>query len=187
MVGKKGPLAALVEFPPPAPLWLRELVELKSAMIACLPLPTRLLIHPRHIHHQGITPLRFPEELWQSEIEKQLAGDVAEAFGHHPVVLTDQLTNSVYLTPPAEELLCDSAEALVNRLSLSLLGFGRRETIPRGVTEALQGQSEPWRGVVNLGDQDNPRWYFVHASAVLHEGKLVCGVLRFSKQEAGTL
>lgn len=128
--------------------------------------------------------MRFPAELWPDPRDRQLAEELGEAFSHLPIVLTDNLTNSVWLTGRAEELLGERAEALVNRVSYSLLGFGEREKQPQGVVDALLGKGGPWKGVVHLPRADGPsRLVFVEASAVVREGRFVCGVLRFAPQE----
>lgn len=127
--------------------------------------------------------MRLPVELWPDPRDRQLVEDLVAGFSHLPVVLTDRLTNSIWLSGPAEELLGERAEALVNRVSYSLLGFGEREKQPQGVVDALLGTDRPWKGALHLPSGDGSRLSFVEASAIVREGQFVCGVLRFSPQE----
>lgn len=128
--------------------------------------------------------MRFPAELWNSEQDRQLVRQFLDAFEDHPIVLTDQLANTIYFNNTAEALFGDRAEAVVNRVSFSLLGYGAKENIPEAFIKALLGDAPPWRGVVDLAPEGNPpRHYFVEASAIRRAGKLVCGILRVSLTE----
>ncbi|MCC6545963.1 hypothetical protein IT570_02255 [Candidatus Sumerlaeota bacterium] len=128
--------------------------------------------------------MRFPVELWETDLECQIIRQFLDAFAGHPVMLTDKLANTVFFTPEAEELLADRGEAIVNRLSFSLMGFGSKDRVPPGLTAALLGESVPWRGVVNLSSDDSPRLRFAEASAIRSPGRFLCGVVRFSASPA---
>ena len=128
--------------------------------------------------------MEFPAELWTDEQDRQYAEDLVRAFEGSPLILTDRLANSNYLTPQAAHLLGDSEEALVNRLSFSLLGFGKHQKVPTALVKALEGEGPSWRGVVDLGEMGSARWHFCEASAVVRDGRLVCGVIRLSPKPA---
>lgn len=104
-------------------------------------------------------------------------------FVDTPVVLTDKLTNSLWFSDPAEELFGERAEALVNRVAFSLLGFEDREKQPTRLVDALLGEADPWRGVVHLQVPGGTRLTFVEASAISRDGTFIAGILRFSPQE----
>jgi len=124
--------------------------------------------------------LELPASLWPQPADLQLASDMAALFDASPLILTDRLANSLYLNAAAEELFGERAEALVNRLSFSLLGFGNREKVPGGLEEALLGRGAPWRGVVQVQAADGPLARFAEASAIRRGDLLVCGVIRLS-------
>lgn len=140
-------------------------------------------------NHQSSSPIgpnstvRFPEEIWPDPNDRQLVQDLIAVFSSTPLVITDKLTNSLWLSDSAESLLGERAEALVNRVSYSLLGFEDREKQPARLVDALLGEGDPWRGVVHLPTATGTRLVFVEASAVSREGRFVCGVLRFNLQE----
>ena len=150
-----------------------------------LPLaPLASLAYQACNHGEGVVRVHFPDELWQDDDERRLARQLAEAFDEFPIILTDRLANSVYLSPPAEAIFGDRAEALVNRLALSLLGYGHKERVPPGLLEALLGEGKPWRGVVAIkGSSELPRLHFVEASAVVCDGRLVTGLLRIGERQ----
>lgn len=122
----------------------------------------------------------FPGELWDHEDERALARQLSELFVDVPLVLTDRLTNSIYLNAAAEEMLGQRAEAVVNRAAYSLLGFGVAESAPPALTEALLGRADSWRSVVRLFADDPMGQAVCEASAVSRGGDFVCGVLRFT-------
>lgn len=128
--------------------------------------------------------MRFPDELWDNPSERAIIQQFVDAFAAYPLVLTDKLANTIYFNQSAESLFQDHAEAIVNRLSFSLLGFGRKETVPPGLISALLGEGAPWRGVVNIADADSPRHLFIEASAIRTREKLLCGVVRFNSSPA---
>jgi PAS domain-containing protein len=107
---------------------------------------------------------------------------LVEAFPDHAIMLTDGLINSVYLSPAVESILGERADALVNRLGFSLLGFGERDRLAPGLLEALSGSGEPWEGIVQLQSAAGPRTAFVQASAIRSRaGSLLAGVVRIGK------
>jgi hypothetical protein len=123
--------------------------------------------------------VNLPLELWNEEEDRRMVESAAALFDHDPVIFTDQLTNSVWLNPPAEELLNDDAEALVNRTASSLLGFGNGDKAPAPLEAALLGRSDPWKAVVNLPREEAPPApAYCEASAVLRGERLVCGIVR---------
>ena len=126
--------------------------------------------------------MRFPEELWPDPAECQLVRVFVDAFNDHPLILTDQLANTTYFSEAAEALFAERAEALVNRLALSLLGFGEHERPANGIVEALEGRGAAWDGIVRLQTATGPRVAFVQTSAIRNrEGLLVAGVIRIGK------
>lgn len=127
--------------------------------------------------------MNLPNSLWPNAAELALLEGLTLAFEQHPLLLTDQLVNVVYVNDEAERLLGDRAGAIVNRLSLSLLGFGYREKIPESLLGALLGTAPPWRGVVHVGEE-GPVPVFAEASAVVSGGRLVCGVIRLGRERA---
>ncbi|CAN5200571.1 hypothetical protein BH09SUM1_BH09SUM1_24530 [soil metagenome] len=124
--------------------------------------------------------MQIPVALYPNPNDLALVEDLVAAFSAVPVILTDKLTNSVFLNEEAELLFGDDAASLVNRLGLSLLGFGHKDRIPAALTAALLGEGLPWRGMINLGTPDLPRLVFAEASAIARPGHFVAGVIRFS-------
>lgn len=106
-----------------------------------------------------------------------------ELFRDQPLMLTDELANSTYLSEGAELLLGDRAGALVNRLSFSLLGFGSRGVVPPAIQKALLGEGPAWRGAVDLAEAPPSRWHVAEISAIRREGRFLCGVVRLSREE----
>ncbi|MCC5876792.1 MAG: hypothetical protein JJU11_11285 [Candidatus Sumerlaeia bacterium] len=127
--------------------------------------------------------MRFPDDIWPDPTDRQLVDDLVSMFVDTPIILTDKLTNSLWFSDPAEELFGERAEAIVNRVAYSLLGFEDREKQPVRLVSALLGEDDPWRGVVHLPVAEGTRLAFVEASAICRDGVFVCGVLRFSPQE----
>ncbi|MEO8377899.1 MAG: hypothetical protein ABI579_09540 [Candidatus Sumerlaeota bacterium] len=129
--------------------------------------------------------MRFPGELWETETDRQVILQFVDAFAGHPLVLTDKLANTIFFNAEAEALYADRGEAIVNRLSFSLLGYGgKKDKVPSGLTPALLGEGVPWRGIVNLSESETPKLHFVEASAIRAPGRLLCGVIRFKLNEA---
>jgi hypothetical protein len=128
--------------------------------------------------------VKFPSENWPIQEDRHLVEDFVAAFPDQALVLTDKLTNSVWFSPAAEELLGDRALALVNRVAFSLLGFDDRERQPTRLVDALLGEAEPWRGVVHLPCETGKRLAFVEASAIRKADELVCGIIRLKPQES---
>lgn len=129
--------------------------------------------------------MRFPNHLWPDQQDDDLVRQAVQLFESVPLVLTDELTNSIYFNAPAERLFGDSGEALVNRAGYSLLGYDDGGHAPEGLAEALLGKSGPFRTVVRLpgaGGQTQP--VFVEASAIMHGPRHLCGVVRFSTDQA---
>ena len=122
----------------------------------------------------------LPNELWDHDADRALAHQLVELFVDVPVVLTDRLTNSIYLNEAAERLLGQRAEAVVNRAAFSLLGFGSGESTPQGLVDALLGQAPSWRSVVRLFADESLGHAVCEASAVCRGEHHVCGVLRFT-------
>lgn len=122
--------------------------------------------------------MRFPSELWEDARDAALALATAEGLAAMPLVLTDRLTNAVFFNEEAEAVFGDRAEALVNRTTLSLLGFSKIEGMPAPLVDALLAKGEPWRGVAVLDVSPKPEARFVEASAVHRGDRLVCGLLR---------
>lgn len=123
--------------------------------------------------------MRFPAELWDIESDRQVVEEFLEAFATFPIVLTDRLANTVYFNARAEVLFGERAEEIVNRLSFSLLGYGRKDQAPGGLTEALLGDAGPWRGIAEVAEVR----LFIEASAMRRDGRFLCGVIRFSQRE----
>jgi len=121
--------------------------------------------------------MEFPEELWKTEQEKQLIFQALDLFEHQPVIITDQLANSVFLNKKAEELYGQRGEAIVNRAVFSLLGFDSFEGMPQKLVDGLSGNGEVWRGFVKHPTEQN-KICFAEASAIVHEN-LKCGMIRF--------
>ncbi len=128
--------------------------------------------------------MQLPAELWESEQDRHLVQGAVKAFDTTPLIVTDKLTNSVFLNARAEELFGERAEALVNRVTYSLLGFGTRENAPKDLPAALLGQTQPWHGVVEINTTNGVRRHAAEASAVLRDGHFVCGLIRLSGKEA---
>ncbi|MCB2154110.1 hypothetical protein KQI84_04440 [bacterium] len=125
--------------------------------------------------------MEFPRDLWPGEDDCRLVEQAIELFESMPVVLTDELANSVFFNERAEKLFGGTGEGLVNRAACSLLGYDRGEKAPGLLAEALLAKSGPFRTVVRLPvGVDDPQPVFVEASAVVNGSRLVCGVLRFS-------
>lgn len=122
--------------------------------------------------------MNFPAELWSDEQDRRVVLQAVELLVAIPLVLTDKLTNSVYFNAPAEELFCDSGEAIVNRAAFSLLGFGSHEKMPPGLPKALLGECDPWRGIVHPDGGSGP--IFCEASTARRQGRFLCGILRFT-------
>lgn len=127
--------------------------------------------------------MELPIEIWESDEDRQLVSAALETFASVPLIVTDKLTNSVYLNPAAEEVCGERAEALVNRVMYSLLGFGKREHAPSGLAVALLGEAGPWRGVVEVPTATGWSRRVAEASAVVRNGRFVCGLVRLSPDE----
>ncbi|MDX2177225.1 MAG: hypothetical protein SF028_12230 [Candidatus Sumerlaeia bacterium] len=125
--------------------------------------------------------MEFPAHLWDDPADRELARGAADLFADAPLVLTDRLANSVFLSPAAERLLGDRAPALVNRACYSLLGFDSGERPPDALATALLGEREPWKAMVLLAG----RGCHVEASAIRRGARLVCGVLRLTPRTDG--
>jgi hypothetical protein len=125
--------------------------------------------------------MRFPIELWTDPADAALATATAEGFAFFPIILTDRLANAVFINEAAESIFRDRAEALVNRTTLSLLGFEKADCLPEGLTLALQAKSGPWRGVVMLDVAGGAERRYIEASAVHRDGELICGILRIAE------
>lgn len=119
--------------------------------------------------------MRFPEELFTAE-ERPLVTGVLDLFRQRPLVLTDRLTNSIYLNPPAEELFGLDGESIVNRAAYSLLGFGESDKLPLPVADALLGDTDAWRSLVT---PPGGHPVFCEASCVRIGDAFVAGLLRF--------
>ena len=122
----------------------------------------------------------FPDVLWDDERDRALARQLVVLFADVPLVLTDRLTNSIYLNEAAEALLGQRAEAVVNRAAYSLLGYGASEAAPAALADALLGRGESWRSVVRVYADDELGQAVCEASAVQRGGVFVCGVLRLA-------
>jgi hypothetical protein len=127
--------------------------------------------------------VRIPDELWSDARDRELVGQTTELFAAVPLVLTDRLSNSVWFNAPAEALFRDRAEAIVNRAAWSLLGFGFAAAAPDRLMAALLGEGPPWKGMVRPEGNPAARPEFCEASALVREGRLVCGILRFLPTE----
>ena len=123
--------------------------------------------------------MQIPQELWSDKDERRLVTDAAKLFEDLPIVLTDNLANSIWMNERAEELFGDSAEALVNRAAFSLLGFGSAGEAPDALAEALLGKRGPWKAFVNVETAVGPKALFCEASAICRGEDLICGILRF--------
>jgi hypothetical protein len=127
--------------------------------------------------------MELPQQLWQEDEDCALVLQTVELFHNAALILTDGLTNSVFVSKAAEGLFGERGEALVNRAAYSLLGFGTSEKLPAPMESALLAQGPPWRGIVRLGmveNPDNPATAFCEASAIIRRDKLVCGILRLT-------
>ncbi len=125
----------------------------------------------------------FPSILWNDPADRELVSQTVELFHDTPLILTDRLTNSVFVNEAAATLFGDRGEALVNRTAYSLLGFGASEKLPEPLEHALLGDSPPWRGIVRISRVDGGALMpqaFCEASAVSRAGNLVCGILRLT-------
>ncbi len=123
----------------------------------------------------------FPADLWNDPADREIVGRTVDLFESTPLLLTDRLTNSVFFNDPAEALYGEAAEAIVNRAAWSLLGFDFSSAAPTALEAALLGSGDPWKGIVRLPD-GAPR--FCEASAVVRDGRLVCGMIRFAAPES---
>lgn len=103
---------------------------------------------------------------------------VLDLFGGDPVLLTDELTNSVFFNEKAEKLYHESGDAIVNRAAYSLLGFESFEGVPQSLVDALMGKRDAWRGFVKVPGQ-KCTVCFCEASALVREEELICGLIRF--------
>ena len=138
------------------------------------------------IPHGGHAPVRFPTELWNDPADCALAEQLAQAFDAGPLLLTDKLTNTIFVNEAAEALYGERAEAIVNRVAASLLGFGEKANHPDRLVAALLGEAAPWKGAVRVEAVAGARLVYVEASAVRRGEQLVCGVVRLVPQaEAG--
>lgn len=130
--------------------------------------------------------MRFPTELWNDPADCALAKQLADAFAAVPLMLTDKLTNTIFVNEAAEALYGERAEAIINRVAASLLGFGEKANHPDRLVAALLGEAAPWKGAVRVDAVPAPRLVYVEASAVRRGDRLVCGVVRLVPQaEAG--
>ncbi len=127
--------------------------------------------------------MELPLEIWESDEDRQLVSAAVETFGAVPLILTDKLTNSVFLNAPAEVAFEERAEALVNRVAYSLLGFGKREHAPAGLAVALLGEAGPWRGVVEVPTPTGWSRRVAEASAIVQGERFICGLVRLSGDE----
>lgn len=126
--------------------------------------------------------MRFPEELWPDSSECLAVRALVDGFPDAALILSDKLANTLYFSPAAEALFGDRAEAIVNRLTLSLLGFGERDRVPQSLLAALLGESGPWEGIVHLQTAAGPRQAFASISAIRRrDGSLLAGVVRIGK------
>lgn len=129
-------------------------------------------------------PVDFPEELWPDEAQRRAVQEMILAFGHEPLIITDRLANVVYASEAAERLLGDRAEALVNRVAFSLMGFDQPRMIPAGLQPALLAEGKPWYGLVGFYGIAEPGLRRVDASAIKQGGQFVAGVVRISPRKA---
>lgn len=127
----------------------------------------------------------FPDVLWDDDRDRALARQLVVLFADVPLVLTDRLTNSIYLNEAAEALLDQRAEAVVNRAAYSLLGYGASEAAPPALADALLGAGQPWRSVVRVYADDELGQAVCEASAVRRGEEFVCGVLRLAPLATG--
>jgi len=118
----------------------------------------------------------FPREVWKSDEDITLVEQMLDLFAEESVIVTDELSNTVYFSPVAEKVFQDRGEAIVNRAAYSLLGFDRFENQPKPLVGALLGKGEPWRGAVILPGQTNA--VFCEASAIKRGDEFVCGIIR---------
>ncbi|MDK2971308.1 MAG: hypothetical protein PWP23_1063 [Candidatus Sumerlaeota bacterium] len=127
--------------------------------------------------------MEFPAELWKSDEELTAVRQVVDLFSASPLFLTDSLTNTVYFSPMAEELLGEQGEAIVNRAACSLLGFGRGTPVPPALNAALLGEGPAWKALVRL---ENGCSVACEASAIRGPNGLICGMVRlFEPVESG--
>jgi hypothetical protein len=145
---------------------------------------TGVVARPLGLPTSGVFALEFPSSLWSAESDRLMAQELVGAFQNEPIILTDELANVVYVNPMAEKLFDENAEALVNRLVFSLLGFGKKGMIPKTLEKALLGEEVPWRGVVDLADAPPTKYFFAHGSAIQAGKHFICGVIRLSAEEA---
>ncbi len=127
--------------------------------------------------------MRFPSEIWDDPADAGLALGAVEVLSGEALIVTDRLTNAVFINEAAESILGDRAESLVNRTTLSLLGYAKPEGLPQGLVNALLAQTGPWRGVANLDAAGGAVPCVVEASAVRRGDRLVCGVLRIAPRQ----
>jgi PAS domain-containing protein len=122
--------------------------------------------------------LELPTGLWSDPEDLRLIDQALGLFPSEPVLLTDRLTNTVYLNPEAERLLGERGEGLVNRVAFSLLGIEKGGRQAAAVADALLGKGHAWRGVVYPEGREDRKPVFCEASAIKRAGRLVCGILR---------
>lgn len=127
--------------------------------------------------------LELPVSLWKIE-DYERVKDLAALFSDQPLILTDNLANAVYLNERAEDLFQERAEALVNRLSFSLLGFNDARPVSEGLKKTLLGKAPPWRGIVHFPEPVKSI-RIVDASAIVRPSRLIAGVIRISNKSAG--
>ncbi len=119
--------------------------------------------------------MKFPNELWSDPKDRELVSAIADAFTDEALLLTDQLINIVWVSPKAEELFQERGEAIVNRLTFSLLGMDDSPPQLDCLKRALSGESAPWRGRAKL---DSQRETFLEASALIGPSGFLCGIIR---------
>lgn len=123
--------------------------------------------------------MQLPSTLWEDPQDLALVEATAQLFASEPLLLTDILTNTVFLNREAERFLGGRAEDLVNRVTASLLGFDTAsQKLPARMIEALHGKGDPWKGFVGVPTAAGAVPSMVEASAIVRGGRLVCGVVR---------
>jgi len=127
--------------------------------------------------------LEFPHEIWTDEEKRAAVRGAVDLFADRALLVTDELANTVYLSPEAEKVFGDRAEALVNRLSFSLLGFGNRSEVPKAMVEAINGEGPPWKGLVNVGGGEPPNWYLAEMSSAGKGKQFIAGFILLEKGE----
>ena len=124
--------------------------------------------------------MRIPDELWPDVRDRELVGQTVDLFASVPLVLTDQLSNSVWFNGAAESLFGDRAEAIVNRAAWSLLGFGFAAAAPDRLMDALLGGGGPWKGMVRPEGNPAARPEFCEASALVRDGRIFQSACRIA-------